>query len=169
MEYRKPVRGTRSLTSLLALMLVLGTCSLNAAEATRIYRYYDNDGKLVYNSFIPAEFVRNGYTILNQKGSVLDEIPRTLTPEEMAEQIAERAKTRQQEEARIARQEADLVLLRVYRTPEDIQRKRDLSLADFDAQISATTAELERLDVAIAQFGQDTDSTELAELQTQRE
>src|SRR5687768_1058302 len=124
MEYRR----------LLVLLLLLGTGALNAAEAPRVYRYYDDSGLLVYNSFIPAEFAKNGYTILNQKGRVLEEIPRTLTREEKVAQAAEQERKWREEEALLAQQEADNYLMRVFRTPEDIARKRDRDLAEFDVQ-----------------------------------
>jgi len=77
MEYCKQTR-------LLLLLLLLGTSGLDAAESVRIYRYIDNDGQVVFNSFIPADTLKNGYTVLDDKGRILEVIPRTLTQEELA-------------------------------------------------------------------------------------
>ncbi len=60
---------------LLAALLLTGTTALYAAESLRIYRYTDNKGQTGFNSSIPAEFVKNGYAILNDKGQVLEEFP----------------------------------------------------------------------------------------------
>jgi hypothetical protein len=162
MEYRKHAR-------LLVLLPIFCASALNAAESPRIYRYVDNNGQKAFNSVVPPEFAKNGYTILDQKGRVLKEVPPARTREESAEQTAQREQQREAEEARIARQEQDNILLRVYRTPADIERKRDLSLAEFDTQIAAKTAELEQLDAEIAQFEQQPDSAEVTKLKYERD
>lgn len=147
MEYRKSA-------NLLVLLLLLGTGALQAAESGRIYRYVDNNGKTAFNSYIPADFVKNGYAILNHKGQLLEEFPPQLTREDRAALTAEQEQQRLQEEARNARKEADSILLRVYRTPEDIERKRDLNLAELDREIATKTTELGQLDAALTQLEQ---------------
>ena len=158
---------SRKHTRLLVLLLLLGAGTLDAAESARIYRYVDNNGQTSFNSFVPPEFAKNGYAILDQKGRVLQEIPRTRTREELASQTAEQEQQLLEEEARVAQKEADGVLLRVYRSPEDLEHKRDLGLAEFDTQIATLTARLEQLDTAMAELAQDSD--ELAEQLSERE
>ena len=162
MEYCKQTR-------LLLLLLLLGTSGLDAAESVRIYRYIDNDGQVVFNSFIPADTLKNGYTVLDDKGRILEVIPRTLTQEELAALTVEQEKQRREEAARIAQVEADNILLRVYRNPADIERKRDLSLAEFDTRITDMTAKLAQLDARIAELEREADSAELADQQAERQ
>ena len=158
---------SRKHTRLLVLLLLFGAGTLDAAESARIYRYVDNNGQTAFNSFVPPEFAKNGYAILDQKGRVLQKIPRTRTREELASQTAEQEQQLLEEEARVAQKEADGVLLRVYRSPEDLEHKRDLGLAEFDTQIATLTARLEQLDTAMAELAQDGD--ELAEQLSERE
>jgi chromosome segregation ATPase len=159
MEYRKHTS--------FVLLLLLGAGALNAAESARIYRYRDNDGHTAFNSFVPPEFAKNGYAILDQTGRVLQEIPRTRTRDELAVQTAEQEKQQREDQARVAQKDADSILLRVYRTPQDIEHKRDLGLAEFDTQIATLAAELEQLDTDMAQLAQD--SAEFAKQQSDRE
>src|SRR5687768_13198355 len=162
MEYRKYANW-------FVLLLLLGTSALHAAESPRVYRYVDDNGQMAFNSVVPPEFAKNGYTILDQKGRVLKEVPPVRTRDESAEQTAQRERQLKAEEARIARKEADNILLRVYRSPADIERKRDLNLAEFDTQIATKTAELEQLDMEIARFEQEGDSAKLLKLQEDRD
>jgi hypothetical protein len=145
MEYHKPA-------SFLAALLLIGTTTLYAAESGRIYRYTDDKGQTAFNSYIPAEFVKNGYAILNHRGRVLEEFPPVLARKSPAEETAQQEQQRLEAEARVARKEADNILLRVYRSPEDIERRRDLNLSEFDSEIAAKTAALEQLDAEIAQL-----------------
>jgi hypothetical protein len=145
MEFHKPAR-------FLAALLLIGITALCAAQSLRIYRYTDDKGQTAFNSYIPAEFVKNGYAILNDRGQVLEEFPPILSREAVAAESAEQEQQRLEAEARIARKEADEMLLRLYPTPKDIEQRRDVSLGEFDAEISAKTIELEQLDAEIAQL-----------------
>ena len=157
MEYHKAA-------NLLALLLLLGTGALHAAESGRIYRYIDDKGQTAFNSYIPAEFVKNGYAILNHKGELLEEFPPQLTRENLSVPTAEEQRQREQEEAR---EEADNILLRMYPTPEDIQRKRDHRLAELDTEIASKAAELEELDNDMARL--ERGSAEFARQMEERE
>ena len=161
MEYRNHLR-------LLVLLLALGAGGLGAAEA-RIYRYLDNNGKTAFNSFIPPEFAKNGYSILNQKGQVLETVAPTLTREVLATQSAEQEKLREQQEALRAQKEADNILLRLYRAPEDIEHKRDLTLAEFDMQIADLASRLKEMDAELAQLEQNGEDAEIAKHQSERD
>ncbi len=162
MEYRNPAR-------LLALLVLFGASALNAAESLRIYRYTDNNGLVSFNSSVPPQFAKNGYTILDTKGKVLQVVPRTPSRAELVAHSGDYEQQRRNEEARIARKEADSVLLRLYRSPEDIERKRDLNLAEYDQQIADMTVELAELDAEIAQLDPATASSKLADRQGKRD
>src|SRR5688572_5082071 len=143
---------SHKLAKFLAALLLIGTTTLCAAQSIRIYRYTDDKGQTAFNSYIPAEFVKNGYAILNDKGRVLEEFPPILSREATATETAEQEQQRLEAEARIARKEADEMLLRLYATPEDIEHRRDVNLQEFDTEIAAKTAELEQLDTEITQL-----------------
>ncbi len=162
MEYRKPAR-------LLVLSVLLGASSLHAAESLRIYRYTDNNGLVSFNSSVPPQFAKNGYTILDTKGRVLQVIPRTPSRAELVAHSVDYEQQRRDEEARTARKEADMVLLRLYRSPEDIERKRDLNLAVLDEQIADMTIQLAQLDDDIARIDSGTAGSKLADRRAKRD
>ncbi len=113
--------------------LVLATLALPAVAAN-IYKYLNENGGTVFNSYIPAEYVSKGYTILNAQGQVIQVVPRAATPEEIAAQAANKAAEEQALADRLVQQENDKLLTRLYRAPDEIERKRDYTLDQMKTQ-----------------------------------
>ena len=113
--------------------LLLATLALPAVAAN-IYKYLDENGGTVFNSYIPAEYVSKGYTILNAQGQVIQVVPRAATPEEIAAQAASKAAEEQALADRLVQQENDKLLTRLYRAPDEIERKRDYTLDQMKTQ-----------------------------------
>ena len=113
--------------------LLLATLALPAAAAN-IYKYLDENGGTVFNSYIPAEYVSKGYTILNAQGQVIQVVPRAATPEEIAAQAASKAAEEQALADRLVQQENDKLLTMLYRAPDEIERKRDYTLDQMKTQ-----------------------------------
>ena len=113
--------------------LLLATLALPAAAAN-IYKYLDENGGTVFNSYIPAEYVSKGYTILNAQGQVIQVVPRAATPEEIAAQAANKAAEEQALADRLVQQENDKLLTRLYRAPDEIEHKRDYTLDQMKTQ-----------------------------------
>ncbi|MES2606259.1 MAG: DUF4124 domain-containing protein, partial [Pseudomonadota bacterium] len=122
------------------------------AMAANIYRYMDENGRTVFNSFIPPEYVKNGYTILNERGQVIQEVPRALTAEELAAQKAGKEVEAQVLADLIAREEADKLLIRLFRAPEEIERKRDNSLDQLQTQRDLVLLNMSKTDEEIARL-----------------
>jgi len=113
--------------------LLLATLALPAVAAN-IYKYLDENGRTVFNSYIPAEYVSKGYTILNAQGQVIQVVPRAATPEEITAQAASKAAEEQALADRLVQQENDKLLTRLYRAPDEIERKRDYTLDQMKTQ-----------------------------------
>lgn len=97
--------------------------------AANLYRYIDENGTVVLDRTIPPHFVSKGYAILNEQGTVLKIVPPALTEKE---KIAARA-----EQQRVAIQEArDKELLKLYRSPEDVDRAMLAWTSRLDVEIS---------------------------------
>lgn len=109
------------------------------AMAANIYRYYDNQGNLFHGSQVPPEFVKNGYEVLNEKGQVIQTVARALTEEEREAQALAQQSQQQSQEERARQEEEDRLLLRLYRSPEEVIRRRDSTVEQLDAQITALT------------------------------
>ncbi len=138
---------------LVALLVVLATYSLPAAAAN-IYRYVDRNGLTVFDSRIPPEYAKNGYTILNDRGQVIQVVPPAPTAEELAAIAAAEAEERSREEARKMQQEADNLLIRLYRSPDEIAKKRDDRLGQLDVQTTALNVSIGKADIEIARLQQ---------------
>lgn len=96
--------------------------SISMAE---IYRYKDENGHVVLDrQGVPAQYIGQGYEVLNKSGQVIRTIPRALTAEEHQARIAAQRK-----------QEQDRKLLQLYNREEDLNRAKTRKLAEIDGQI----------------------------------
>ena len=128
--------------SLLALQVL--------AQGNTIYRYKDNQGNEVIGSQVPAEYVKNGYEVINDRGQVIRVVECTLTDEERAAQAGTLEEQRLAEEAVKRQQEEDTLLLRLYRAPEEVVRRRDTTIEELDAQLSVLNALLQGAEESLA-------------------
>lgn len=121
--------------ALLAL-LVAGAGAAGNAEAANIYKYTDARGRTVFNSSIPPELVKNGYTILNERGQVVEVVPRALTPAEIAARDAAEQQRLAAEEAERRQREADNLLLRTFASVDEIVGLRDVRVQRLDTRLA---------------------------------
>ena len=91
---------------------------------------------MVVDYQVPPEYVPKGYEILNEKGMVIEVVPRELSEEEKANRDIQ---VRLEEEA-MAEQERlrewDETLLLRYSTIEDIEAARERALSDLRIRVS---------------------------------
>lgn len=119
-----------------SLLLFLSLLLVNqVAFSKNFYRYKDSDGRLIVKDYLPTEAVTQGYEIINEEGRVLERVPAALTTEEKeAERIKQEQldalKKKQMEERR-----RDILLMRQYKTTEDIQRTEKNQTAALRANI----------------------------------
>lgn len=104
--------------------------------ARELYRYTNDQGNMVVDYQVPPQYVPNGYEVLNEKGMVIEVVPRELSEQEKADRdIREK-----QELEAIAEQERlrewDETLLRRYSTIEDIEAARERALSDLRIRVS---------------------------------
>jgi hypothetical protein len=104
--------------------------------ARELYRYTNDQGNMVVDYQVPPEYVPKGYEILNEKGMVIEVVPRELSEEEKANRDIQ---VRLEEEA-MAEQERlrewDETLLLRYSTIEDIEAARERALSDLRIRVS---------------------------------
>lgn len=126
---------------LIALLLTLSLIPL-AAEARQFFRYKDADGQVVINSSIPPEFVKNGYEIIDDKGVVLREVAPQLSEEAIRNRRAEEQRV-QEERVR------DAELVKLYRSPSDVDRAMSTWLSRLDMEIRLKD---NRIDILRSEF-----------------
>ncbi|OEC36917.1 protein of unknown function [Pseudomonas cuatrocienegasensis] len=113
--------------------LLLGLLLPLAAGAAELYRYTDAQGITVLSrQGVPPEFIGKGYEVLNDQGRVVRVVPPAPTAEEMKRLLAEKA-----------RASTDAQLLRLYTSPDDVDRARTRKLAELDGLISVARGNLQ--------------------------
>ena len=119
--------------ALLRCSLLFGLLLPIVAGATELYRYTDDQGVTVLGrQGVPPEFIGRGYEVLNDQGRVIKVVPPAPGAEEMQRLLADKA-----------RASSDAQLLRLYSTPEDIDRARDRKLAELDGLIGVARSNLQ--------------------------
>ena len=105
-------------------------------QARNLYRYYDAEGKMVVDYRVPAEYVGKGYEVLNDKGVVIQVVPRELTEEEKAQRdVEQRLRLEAEAEQERLRKWDESLLLR-YSAVEDIEDARERALRDLRIRVS---------------------------------
>jgi len=105
-----------------------------AATGGNIYKYVDKDGRTVFGASVPAEYIKNGYTVINDHGQVIQTVPRQATAEEIALIQAAKAAEQKNLNDKVSQAETDKLLIRLYRVPEDITKKRDNAVTQLKTQ-----------------------------------
>ncbi|MDX1725085.1 MAG: DUF4124 domain-containing protein [Pseudomonas sp.] len=119
--------------ALLRCSLLFGLLLPIVAGATELYRYTDHQGVTVLGrQGVPPELIGKGYEVLNDQGRVIKVVPPAPSAEEMQRLLADKA-----------RANSDAQLLRLYSTPEDIDRARDRKLAELDGLIGVARSNLQ--------------------------
>jgi len=116
--------------------LVLAMTLATWADARNLYRYRDDNGVLVVDFHVPAEYVDNGYEVINDAGVVVDVVPRALTNNERQDATLQRRLQQEAADERIRLQQWDESLLLRYSSVEDIEAARDRSLRDLKIRVS---------------------------------
>jgi hypothetical protein len=113
-------------------VLLLGLLSPVVVGANVLYRYVDDNGTTVLNRHgVPPEHISKGYEVLNDQGRVTQVIPPAPTGAELERILADKA-----------RASSDAQLLRLYSTPEDVERARQRKLAEIDGLIGVARGNL---------------------------
>jgi vacuolar-type H+-ATPase subunit I/STV1 len=121
-------------TLMLAGALLLAVQPVYAQK--KMYRYYDTEGKMVVDYRVPHEYVAGGYEVLNEKGMVIQVVPRELTGEEKAQRdVAERQRLEAEAEAERLRKWDESLMLR-YSTVADIEDARKRALRELRIRVS---------------------------------
>ncbi len=130
-----------SLLSLSAGLLL--SVSVMNAEA-KLYKWVDENGDVQYSDKLPPQANKGAHSEMSQSGRVVDKKGAAKTAEEIArEQELERLREIQEE--LVAKQKAeDAVLLKTFRSEQDLVTARDAKLNALDNLITITKGNLKR-------------------------
>jgi hypothetical protein len=130
--------------ALMVVLLTLGLLSLGA-QAQQLYRWVDDSGKVHFSDRLPPEATDKARVELSEEGLPVREVERAKTREEwLQEQELERLRKEQQ--ALIDKQrKQDEILLRSYRSADDLIMMRDGKIAAIDVMIQQIKGNIRRL------------------------
>jgi len=133
-----------------ALMLVMLLVPLHDAIAGKLYRWVDENGNVHYSDKVPADQAQHARSQLDKRGLQIRQINAAKTPEELAKE-AELKRLQAEKKRLIAEQRArDNVLLRTFRSDDDILMTRDGKLSSLDNSIQIIRTNIRRLKLRLA-------------------
>ncbi|WP_323752186.1 DUF4124 domain-containing protein [Marinobacter sp.] len=139
----------------LAGLLSLGLLTSVAVQAG-MYRYTDDNGRLVISNTIPQEATKRGYEIISDRGRILETIAPAPTAEELAAREAAN-KRKQQQEAQL---EQDRQLLKRFSHPDQAVRAMHRKVEELESVIS-----LKRGNISVLSNQLDNEQSRAAELE----
>ena len=146
------MRVVRINHSTLVLSFVLLAVALSSASAAKFYRWQDAEGNWHYTDTLPPEQVKREHTRIDNRGVQVEQVKRAKTDEERAQE-AEIERLRKKQQLLIEKQQAeDRVLLRTFRSGDDIIMARDGKLRAVDLQIQLVKSNIKRLKTKLAEM-----------------
>lgn len=120
----------------LSIALVLALLAA-PADAQRLYRWVDADGKVHYTDTLPPEAVDKARDELNRSGMTVNRVDRAMTPEERAALEAEAAEREREALLEAEREKMDAVLLGSYQSEADLERAYNERFELLDQSLEA--------------------------------
>jgi hypothetical protein len=115
----------------LSLILVTAT-----ADAKNYYRFKDTNGRLVVKDYLPNSAIKSGYEVINESGRVIEKVAPIMSDEEKAAERIRLEKIAEQKEKERKMRQHDRMLLRQYRTIDDIKRTEENQTASLEINVS---------------------------------
>jgi uncharacterized protein (DUF342 family) len=119
------------------LVLALPLLLAGTADAQKLYRWVDAEGKVHYTDSLPPEAVDSAREELNQQGMAVNRVERALTDEERAALADERAKQAEMAALQAEKEKMDAVLIGSYPSEVDLQRSYSERFDLLDQSVEA--------------------------------
>lgn len=100
------------------------------------FRYFDDTGNVVIRKFIPPEKIKDGYDIIDVNGRFLKNVPRALTPEELAAKAEANKEAIALQKIKDEQHRYDVDLMRKYSFVSDIESEKKRKLQEQKVRIS---------------------------------
>jgi hypothetical protein len=142
------LRPTPRLFSVLLALLVAASAS--PAGAQRVFKWVDEQGNVHYADTVPPKDQEQERTQLDKRGLTVKRIEAAKTAEEVARE--QELKRLREEQAKVESEQraSDQVLLRTFRSDDDILMARDGKVAAIDTLIEVTRGSIGRLKEQLA-------------------
>jgi chromosome segregation ATPase len=121
-----------------------------------MYRYTDENGRLVISNTIPQEATKRGYDILSNNGRVVETVAPAPTAEEIAAREAEKERQKQLE----IQQEQDRLLLKRFSHPDQAVRAMHRKIRELEGII-----QLKRGNISVISSQLDSEQSRAADME----
>ncbi|MEP3564034.1 MAG: DUF4124 domain-containing protein [Marinobacter sp.] len=115
----------------LAVLIAMGLLTSAAVQAG-MYRYTDENGRLVISNTIPQAATKRGYEIISDSGRVIE----TIAPAPTAEELAARAAAEERRKQQAAQLEQDRLLLKRFSHPDQAVRAMHRKIQELEGLIA---------------------------------
>jgi hypothetical protein len=130
--------------------------------AGKLYKWVDDEGHTHYSDKLPPSETKRARTHLDERGVTVDRIDAAKTPEQIRQE-AEEARLREEQERLAEKQRAeDRVLLRTFRTTDDIEMAREGQIQAVDTYIRVTQSNIKRLKNTLSEMQKNAANLELS-------
>lgn len=133
-----------------AAAVLFASLSAHAQNTGNIrYKWYDGQGLMHFSDSLTTEAMKYGYDLVNDRGLVVQHVPRQLTPEERtaANKLAAEQAVKQRAAQEIANAEAQM--LAAYPDEESYKLQQQQALDTIDQQIHTTQINLRSQEKAL--------------------
>jgi hypothetical protein len=144
------------------IALLLSTLLLSTAQAGKLYKWVDDEGQVHYSDKLPPTDAPRAHSHLDERGITIGSVGAAKTDEEI-QQEAEMERLRRERQQLIDKQRADdRVLLRTFRSEDDIIMTRDGQLQAVDTNIKVTRGNIKRLKLKLEEMQHQAAAMELS-------
>lgn len=131
-------------TALLAMLVSL------PAQAARLFKWADENGKVHYGDKIPPQYAHQERKILNEQGVAVKTLEAAKTPEQLAEEARLAEQRREQERIAAEKTAHDRMLLATFTSEDDMVMTRDGKIAAIDGMLRVTRGRIENTEETLA-------------------
>ena len=149
------MRHHLTVSPVVAGVAAFGLLFAAVAQAT-MYRYTDENGRLVISNTIPQEATKRGYDILSNNGRVVETVAPAPTAEEIAAREAEKERQKQLE----IQQEQDRLLLKRFSHPDQAVRAMHRKIRELEGII-----QLKRGNISVISSQLDSEQSRAADME----
>ena len=149
------MRHHLTVSPVVAGVAAFGLLFAAGAQAT-MYRYTDENGRLVISNTIPQEATKRGYDILSNNGRVVETVAPAPTAEEIAAREAEKERQKQLE----IQQEQDRLLLKRFSHPDQAVRAMHRKIRELEGII-----QLKRGNISVISSQFDSEQSRAADME----
>ncbi len=132
-----------SFTLMAAGLLAIGLA--NGAQAGKLYKWVDENGKVHYGDRIPPEYAKRERKTLNEQGVTVDVKERAKTAEEIAERDRLAKEAAEQERLRKQQAAKDRILLDTFSNEDEMIMTRNGKVDAIGAIIRVTNGRIDKL------------------------